>query len=50
MVTGQFTAYFQDGTLRDAFVGEGEVGIVAALTTSNAANADFIAFNLPRVN
>lgn len=49
VVTGQFTAYFQDGTLRDAFVGEGEVGIVAALTTSNAANADFIAFNLPRV-
>ncbi|MGO4326735.1 phage tail tube protein [Cupriavidus sp. 2TAF22] len=49
VVTGQFTAYFQDGVLRDAFVNETEMAIGAVLTTSGAAAADFIGLNMARV-
>lgn len=49
VVTGQFTAYFQDAVLRDAFVNETEIGISAALTTSGAAAADFLALTMARV-
>lgn len=49
VVTGQFTAYFQDAVLRDAFVNEAEIGIGAALTTSGAAAADFLALTMARV-
>lgn len=48
-VSGQFTAYFETGTLRDAFLNETEISLVVALTTGNAAAADFIAFSLPRI-
>lgn len=48
-VTGQFTAYFSDPTLRDAFVAESEIDIVAAFTADNTAAADFIAVALPRI-
>lgn len=46
---GQLTAYFEDATMRDAFLNETEVEIVVALTTDNTAAADFITFVLPRV-
>ncbi|WP_434033719.1 phage tail tube protein [Cupriavidus sp. a3] len=49
VVTGQFTAYFQDAVLRDAFVNETEIGISAALTTGNTAAADFLAMTMSRV-
>lgn len=49
VVDGDFSAYFQDGTLRDYFINENEVAIVAALTTGSAANADFMTVVLPRV-
>lgn len=49
MITGQMTALFVDNTLRDYFVNETEVSIACAFTTSNAANADFMSFVLPRV-
>lgn len=49
VVTGQFTAYFQDATLRDAFINETEIGISAALTTGNTAAADFLALTMSRV-
>ena len=49
LVTGQFTAFFEDGVERDAFINETEISLVAALTESNAADAEFIAFNLPRI-
>ncbi|WP_373379907.1 phage tail tube protein [Cupriavidus nantongensis] len=49
VVTGQFTAYFQDAVLRDAFVNETEIGITAALTTGNTAAADFLALTMSRV-
>lgn len=48
-VTGQFTAYFDSVTLRDAFVNETEIDLLAAFTTDNAAAADFIAVALPRI-
>lgn len=40
-VTGELTVLFQDATMRDYFLNETEVSIVAVFTGSNAANADF---------
>lgn len=48
-VTGSFTAFFESETLRDLFINETEAAIVAAFYLSNAANAGFLAFNLPRI-
>jgi len=48
-VSGQFTAYFEDGTLPAVFADETEIGIQVALTTNNTANADFVAVSLSRV-
>ena len=48
-VTGQFTAYFTDATLRDLFVNETETSLCVALTTDNTATADVLAFTLPRI-
>jgi hypothetical protein len=49
LISGQLTALFQDATIRDYFLNETEVGLVAALSASNAAAADFISFAVPRV-
>lgn len=49
IVTGQFTAYFDSVTMRDAFINETEVDLYAAFTSDNTASADFIAFGLPRI-
>lgn len=49
MVSGQFTAYFADTVLRDAFINETEVDLLAAFTADNTAAADFLAFALPRI-
>lgn len=48
-VSGQFTAYFEDGVIPAAFFDETELGIQVALTTSNLATADFLSFSLSRV-
>jgi hypothetical protein len=48
-VDGQATALFESATLRDYFLNETEVSLVAALSASPAANADFLSFALPRV-
>lgn len=48
-VTGQFTAYFTDATLRDLFVNETETSLIVTLTTDNTATADVIGFTLPRI-
>ena len=48
-VDGSMTVYFQDSTVRDKFKDEVEVSLVFALTTSNAANAEFVSIALPRV-
>lgn len=49
VVSGQASAYFDNATLRDAFIAESEVELIGAFTTSNAANADFMTFVLPRI-
>lgn len=49
LVSGQLTAYFDSVTLRDAFVNETEIDILAAFTADNSATSDFIAFALHRV-
>lgn len=49
MVSGQFTAYFADVTLRDAFLNETEIDLIAAFTADNTAAADFLSFALPRI-
>lgn len=47
--TGNLSVYFQDATFRDYFDFETPVSLVFALSTSSAANADFISFTLPKV-
>lgn len=47
--TGQITVLFQNATYRDMFVNETEASVAVALTASNAANAGFTAFVMPRV-
>jgi len=49
LVEGQFTALFQDATIRDYFINETEISLIAALSASNAAGADFLAFAFPRI-
>lgn len=48
-VDGDFSAYFENATVRDMFKDETEASIIAVLTTSNAAAADFMTIVLPRV-
>lgn len=48
-VTGQMTAIFDSVVLRDAFLNETETSLYAVFTASNAANADFIGFSIPRL-
>lgn len=48
-VSGQFTAYFEDGVIPAAFFAETELSIQVALTTSSDAAAEFLAFSLSRV-
>lgn len=48
-VSGSFTAYFEDATLRDAFLNETELKLMVALTCDNTAASDFVTFCLPRI-
>lgn len=48
-VSGSFSAYFQDAVMRDYFINESEISIVAAFTADNTATADFVTFVLPRI-
>jgi riboflavin synthase alpha subunit len=47
--TGNLSVYFQDAVFRDYFKDETEVSLVFALATSDAANADFVSYTIPRV-
>lgn len=47
-VSGQFTAFFENATYRDAFLNETEVSITVAMTTSNADDSHFVSFTFPR--
>jgi hypothetical protein len=49
LVSGQATAYFDSVTLRDAFLNETELELIATLSASNDAAAAFISIALPRV-
>ena len=48
-VDGDFSAYFENGSLRDLFLNETEASLVVTLSSSNAKNAEFISFTLPRI-
>lgn len=48
-VDGDFSAYFENGALRDLFLNETEASLVVVLSTSNAKDADFMSFTLPRI-
>lgn len=48
MVSGQFTAMFEDGTMRDAFINETEVAIVAYVKADGLDGGDFMSFVFPR--
>lgn len=48
-VTGQLTAYFDSITLRDAFINESEIDLIAAFTADNTPASDFIAIAIPRL-
>lgn len=48
-VTGQITVLFQNATYRDMFVNETEASLAIVLEASNAANAGFTSFVMPRV-
>ena len=47
--SGNLSAYFSDGTLRDYFANETPVTLVMALTTSTEKNADVVTFTFGRV-
>ena len=47
--SGSFSAYFDDVTLRDAFVNETELSLGIVMTGDNTASAPFISFMLPRI-
>jgi hypothetical protein len=48
-VSGSMTVLLQDATMRDYFVNETEVSVVAAFTTNNTATADVITLTMPVV-
>lgn len=48
-VSGEFSAYFEDVTMRDAFINETEIALHLLLTTGSEANAHFLNFVLPRL-
>jgi hypothetical protein len=49
MVSGRLTGLFDSATLRDYFLNETEVAVVAILPVSPSAAADFVSITLPRV-
>jgi hypothetical protein len=46
IVTGSFSAYFEDGALRDAFINESNIALQSYLTGSTAANSPCFAFKI----
>ena len=48
-VTGNFSTYFTDGTFRGYFDNEDVVSLVLLVTTSEAADSDFVSFVLPKI-
>ena len=48
-VSGQFTCYLTDATLRDLFLNETEIAINTVFSANNTANSDILAVTFPRV-
>jgi len=48
-VTGNFSAYFENGTFRDYFDNETTVSLIATIATGSGANAEFISFTIPKI-
>ena len=48
-VTGTATVYFQDAVMRDLFLNETEVVVIAAFTAGEEGDADFKTYVMPRV-
>lgn len=48
-VEGSFTAYFDAGTFRDAYLNESELALSVVLSSDNTAASDFIALNMARI-
>lgn len=48
-VDGDFSTLFQDRTFSNYFNNETEVSLICAVTESNADNANFMTFTLPRI-
>jgi hypothetical protein len=49
LVSGSFSAYFEDAVLRDAFVDETQTQLLVAMTTDNSATAEFMSIAMTRV-
>lgn len=49
MVSGSFTAYFDNSTIPSLFLNETSTAIVSALTSGSAANADFMTLTMSDV-
>lgn len=48
-VSGQFTAYFENGDLPALFYDESEIALAVALSTGSQAAAEFMAFTMSRI-
>jgi hypothetical protein len=48
-VTGNFTAFFDATTFRDAWLNETELALSVVLSCDNSATSDFIAITVPRI-
>lgn len=48
-VTGSMTVLFQNAVMRDYFINETEVSVIAAFTTNNTATANFQVYAMPVV-
>ena len=49
LVTGSFTAYFDNTDIADAFLNEEEISILSALSDGTEADADFQTYFMPRI-
>ncbi|MCZ8310950.1 MAG: phage tail tube protein [Magnetospirillum sp.] len=49
VVNGTFSAYFQDGILRDNFVNEDEISLFSYLTADNSNGSPFMGIYMPRI-
>jgi hypothetical protein len=49
VVNGTFSAYFQDGVLRDNFVNEDEISLFSYLTADNSNGSPFMGIYMPRI-